>query len=258
MLMLDHILQSTENAQLVLEPFPCLVFDEFIDDESSRLLTATMPEHTPFYQAPQVLANESPLWREYIASINNPIFQVHLMNRLGSKIKPQIHEVGLRGRDTESKYVTASYMAIRDPAPQNRIEGFPPGGGWDDWLLYPHVDSHFAITSMVHFFRREDDEDDSGPLLILKKKCESPRLIDTPSIIPYANPEDFEIIHTFPYRRNFAAAMLCGPEQWHAIGPRYKNVRRSVNMSIEWSNSGARKISQMPMPPPYAHKLTAD
>ena len=165
-----------------------------------------------------------------MTALNSHAFHSSLLRRLESPLEISESEVGLRKRDFDTKYVSESYVAIRAPSS-------------GEWLLPPHIDSHFALTSMVHFFRAEDDDDDSGSLLILRENGKARESIDLGSLIDYFKPDSFDVAREIPYLGNSAICFLRTPSAWHAIGPRLRNQRRSLNISLELQNNGHRKRS---------------
>ena len=207
------------NARIETDPFPYIVWDKLLDDVLFDELCATMPEHDPFNYASKIIENESPQWKEYAEYFTSVEFHKQLLDIFNVQIS---ESVGLRKRD-RAEYVTESFIAIREP-------------NADKWCLHPHVDSKWAITSMVHYFKKHDDDDYSGDLVILKPRKEiTYTRID--NRIKYADPDCFDIIETIPYGSNNAVCILTGPNAWHGILPRKHNIRRTVNISYEGYNT---------------------
>lgn len=206
------------NATIKTEPFPYIIWDKLLDDDVFEELCATMPEHDPFNYASKILENESPLWKEYAQYFTSMEFHKKILEIFGIEI---CSNVGLRKRD-KTEFVTESFIAIREPS-------------YKDWCLYPHIDSKWAITSMIHYFKKIDDDDNSGDFVLLKpiKKI---NYIKKDNRISYADPDCFEVIDRIPYGRNNAVCILTSPNAWHGILPREKNLRRTVNISYERFN----------------------
>jgi hypothetical protein len=206
------------NATIKTDPFPYIVWDKLLDDDVFEELCATMPEHDPFNYASKIIVNESKLWKEYAEYFTSVEFHKQILDVFGIPIH---NNVGLRKRDS-TDYVTESFIAIRQPS-------------GDDWCLYPHIDSQWAITSMVHYFKKADDSDNTGDFVLLNP-IKDVKYIEDDKRIKYADPECFEIVETIPYGRNNAVCTLTGPTAWHGILPREKNIRRTVNISYERFN----------------------
>ena len=206
------------NARIETKPFPYIVWEKLLDDDIFEELCNTMPEHDPFNYASKIIKNESQIWKEYANYFTSTEFHKQILEVFGIEIDK---DIGLRKQDN-TEYVTESFIAIRQPT-------------YNNWCLYPHVDSKWAITSMVHYFKKKDDLDNSGDFVLLNPIKEI-RYIENDSRITYADPDCFEIIERIPYGRNNAICTLTTPNSWHGILPRKKNVRRTVNISYERFN----------------------
>ncbi len=206
------------NATIKTDPFPYIVWNKLLDDDVFDELCSTMPEHDPFNYASKIIQNESNLWKEYAEYFTSVEFHKQILDVFGIPIHK---DVGLRKRD-QTDYVTESFIAIRQPSGNN-------------WCLYPHVDSKWAITSMVHYFKKANDVDDSGGFVLLRP-IKDIKYIENDSRISYADPECFEIVEKIPYGRNNAVCTLTNSAAWHGILPREKNIRRTVNISYERFN----------------------
>ena len=206
------------NARIEKEPFPYIVWDKLLDDDIFEELCSTMPEHDPFNYASKIIKNESKLWKEYAEYFTSVEFHKQILNVFDIQID---NSVGLRKQDN-TKFVTESFIAIREPS-------------IDDWCLRPHIDSKWAITSMVHYFKKPNDDDASGDFVILKPNKEI-TYTRSEKRISYADPNCFDVVETIPYGRNNAVCTLTGPNVWHGILPRKKNIRRTVNISYEKYN----------------------
>jgi hypothetical protein len=206
------------NAIIKTDPFPYIVWDKLLDDDIFEELCSTMPEHDPFNYASKIITNESKIWKEYAEYFTSTEFHKQILDAFGISI----HEsVGLRKRD-QTEFVTESFIAIRKATGK-------------EWCLYPHIDSKWSITSMIHYFKKIDDTDDSGDFVLLKPIKEI-KYIKNNSRINYADPNCFEIIERIPYGRNNAVCILTNNLGWHGILPREKNIRRTVNISYERFN----------------------
>lgn len=226
--MLDQLLAGVASSRRFEYPFVHLVFDQVVEQKTFWELNRELPEDIPFLHAIHILSRGSSLWRTYVQALNSATFHRAILQKLGVELDFFDSDIGLRKRDFFSKYVSESYIAIRQP----NSEG---------WLLPPHVDSHFAMTSMVQFFRDEGDKDDSGPLLLLQKNGQKIEDLEGDSIIEYFDPGGFEVIREIPYVSNRGACFLSSESAWHGIGPRLMNRRRSLNISLELQNNGNRR-----------------
>jgi|TARA_B110000908_G_scaffold157892_1_gene198429 hypothetical protein len=206
------------NARIEKEPFPYIVWDKLLDDDIFEELCTTMPEHDAFNYASKIIKNESKLWKEYTEYFTSVEFHKQILDVFDIQISDS---VGLRKRDNK-EFVTESFIAIREPSA-------------DKWCLQPHIDSKWAITSMVHYFKKSNDDDASGDFVILKPNKEI-TYTQLDKRIKYADPDCFDIVETIPYSSNNAICTLTGPNVWHGILPRKTNIRRTVNISYEKYN----------------------
>ena len=205
------------NATIETDPYPHIIWDKLLDDDVYNELQSTMPEDVEFNYAVDILQNGNALWKEYVEYFNSIDFHKQVLDVFGLDIS---NSVGLRKRD-KADYVTESFIAIRQPSA--------------DWCLLPHVDSKWAITSMVHYFKSNSDTDESGEFVILKPKKDI-NYIKKGKRINFADPNCFDVVKTVPYGKNNAICTLAGPTSWHAIRPRTANIRRTVNISYEVYN----------------------
>lgn len=206
------------NAKIEFDPYPHIIWDNLLDFDTFNELEKSMPKDLEFNHAVNILKSENTLWKSYVEYFTGIDFHKQILEIFGLEIGKT---VGLRKRDI-ADYVTESFIAIRQPTN-------------NDWCLYPHIDSKWAVTSMVHYFKSDDDTDDTGDFVILKPIKPITYVKEGPRI-KFADPECFEIVKRIPYGRNNAICMLSGTNTWHGILPRKQNTRRTVNISYEEYN----------------------
>lgn len=202
------------NATINQSPFPHIIWEKLLDDKIYEKLQADMPTNLSYKYAVDILHTGSNIWKEYVRYFTGKKFHKQILNAFGISMNKS---VGLRKRD-KTKYVTESFITIRQPK--------------SDWCLYPHIDSPWAVTSMIHYFKRDNDTDNSGDFVILKPKKKI-EYIEQGARIRFADPDCFDIVKTIPYSKNTAICVLVGPSSWHGILPRVSNERRTVNISYE-------------------------
>jgi hypothetical protein len=238
--MLDSILSSIKKNDFLPVPSKVLVVDDFIPQEAYAQIESTFPNTSPFIHAVTLLKSAPDPWRPYLEVINSAEFYNGLLEKFCVDLQVNSNTLGLRKRDFDSRFVTESYTVIRkgtniDPLANPQIDLKTM------WMLPPHKDSQHTILSLVHFFPSENQENKNGAFRIVKPRTNHVRYFQANSTIPYAYPNDFEIVHEVPYQKNRMVALLNDQHSWHAIGP-CDFVRRSVNMSLELQNDGKRTL----------------
>lgn len=229
-MILDELINSVEKSQLIHHPYVYQYFDKLLSDSTFDKLSKEVPRDIEFYHASKALTEKDGLFFEYIKALNSIEFHQAILDKFSENIKLTDENTGVRKICSQSDYVTESYVCNR------RASG-------DEWLLLPHCDSEFAITSMIHYWKERKDPDNSGSLYILSPRNDRDiEFVDDDSIINYARPCAFNIAREVEFSSNSAVCILSKKGTWHGIGPRFKNNRTTVNISLEYQNSGRRKL----------------
>ncbi len=228
MLILDQLLESLERAEVRTDPFPYLVMPKLLEAKTYEALCKSYPTDEIYITANDLLTRADALWVQYISSLNTHAFHSKCLELLGSDLIIQPKDIGLRKVITDTPYVTESYTIIRE---KNE----------NDWVLYPHIDSIDAITSMVHMFRSDDEKGYGCEFSSLVRNEKELQIIEDDNTMNYALPECFDVKDVIPYSPNAAVCMLVTDKQWHGIQPGSFNTRKTVNISMEHQNLGIRK-----------------
>jgi hypothetical protein len=239
-----NLLRKATPDQVCLDPYPHLVIEDALDEETYLQLESSYPSEEIIrgarhvanrdqIQAPELLAHAeiAPVWKQFADYHISQAFYRELLRLFGSCART--HYPWL---ETEKGYALEDFTTgVRDSKaaalPDVCLDCQPGLNVITETAMTPrspHLDANNKLFTGLFYMRIPGDEARGGDFILYRPKTE-PLPFDTPVTVAE---EYLEIAKVVPYRRNTAVFFMNTPLALHGVAVRDATPvpRRLVNL----------------------------